>query len=139
MADRYVWSWDSINQNMADIGSNVRIKELESYFIQNNTKTIRVKNFDEFKNAVANVTQNGINKMKYYIIFDGDEDKNFVFEYLKNNVITKIYTQSNMTESMKNQYMKGNYVGVKAEYDFKVFDSINGFDVIGIVGFFTPQ
>jgi len=139
MADRYVWNWDSINQNMAYIGSDAKIRDLENYLMQNNIKTITVKNFEELKNAVANVTQNGISGMEYYIILNGNEDENTVSEYLKNNVVNKIYTLSNMTEDMKNQYIRGSYTKVKAEYDFEMFNNINGVDIIGIVGLFIPQ
>ncbi len=139
MQDRYVWNWDSINKNMESIGSEASLKSLESHLSQNGYKTIRVKNFDELKNAVMTIIQEGVNKMDYCVILNGEMNKEQVSNYLRDNVVSKTYRASNIPASLKNQYLTGNYESVKAEYEYEMLKSDLGIDVIGIFCEFTPQ
>jgi len=138
MKDRYVWNWNSINENMKSIGSDVNLKSVENRIVRNNCKSIRVKNFDEFKKAVTTITQDGINKMMYYIILNGEMDKSKVSNYLKENVVSKTYRVSNAPVIIKNKYFKGNVESVKAAYKYEMLDNFSGVDVISIIGEFTP-
>jgi len=139
MKDRYVWDWNSINKNMKNIGSEATLKSLENYLVGKDGKTIRVKNFDELKKAVLTITQEGINNVQYYIILDGEMDRNLVSEYLKNNAVSKNYYISNMPKIMRDRYIKGNYESVSAKCAYEMFDNVSGVDVIGIGVEFTPQ
>lgn len=139
MSERYIWNWDSINSKIENLGSEPKLKSLESYLEENNLKSVRAISVDDLKKQISNIIASG-DDSEYMIILNGKMNETEVDNYLESvSLESKTYRGANIPELLKNKYMSGNYESLKATYACTKYEETQGVDAIGFKAVYTLE